>query len=119
MSLHLKGTIRQISPRETIERARSVFANVGITRVANVTGLDSIGVPTWIAVRPLARSLSVSQGKGLTHELAVASAVMECIEFHHAEMGLRADRTETITHYLHDENFGWCPAIANAAWLDT
>jgi YcaO-like protein with predicted kinase domain len=58
---------------------------VGITRVANVTGLDHIGVPTWMVVRPLAKSLTVSQGKGLTHPLAQASGLMESIEVYHAE----------------------------------
>ena len=57
----------------------------GITRVANITGLDRIGIPVWICVRPLGRSLSVAQGKGLTSELAEVSAVMESIECHHAE----------------------------------
>lgn len=58
---------------------------VGITRIGNVTGLDHVGVPTWQVVRPLARSLTVSQGKGLTDALAQASGIMESIELHHAE----------------------------------
>jgi ribosomal protein S12 methylthiotransferase accessory factor len=38
-----------------------------------------------MVVRPLARSLTVSQGKGISHDLALVSGVMECIELHHAE----------------------------------
>src|SRR5207249_1820972 len=41
--------------------------------------------PVWTSVRPLARSLSVSQGKGITQELAVVSGIMESIEVFHAE----------------------------------
>ena len=44
---------------------------MGITRLANVTGLDYIGVlpSTWPS-RPNARSLSVTQGKGLDPDSA-------------------------------------------------
>lgn len=58
---------------------------MGITRVANVTGLDVIGIPVVMVCRPNARSLSVSQGKGLTLAAARASGLMESIELWHAE----------------------------------
>lgn len=57
----------------------------GITRVADVTGLDELGLPVSVAVRPLSRALSVSQGKGLTAEHARLSAAMESIETWHGE----------------------------------
>ena len=84
-AVDLEGTIRAAGVESTLARARAAFREVGISRLANVTGLDHVGVPTWVAVRPLARSLTVSQGKGLTHALAQASAAMESIELHHAE----------------------------------
>lgn len=56
-----------------------------ITRVANITGLDVLNIPVWIACRPNSRSLAVSQGKGLDHPSAKASALMESVEAHHAE----------------------------------
>jgi ribosomal protein S12 methylthiotransferase accessory factor len=52
----------------------------GITRVAELTGLDTIGMPVYMAVRPLATTVGVSQGKGATPLLARISAVMEAIE---------------------------------------
>jgi ribosomal protein S12 methylthiotransferase accessory factor len=58
---------------------------MGITRVGNVTGLDCIGIPTTVAVRPNARSFSVSQGKGESLPQAIASAMMEACELFHAE----------------------------------
>jgi YcaO-like protein with predicted kinase domain len=58
---------------------------MGITRLGNVTGLDRIGIPVAIAVRPNSRSVSVSQGKGLDLAQAMASALMEAIEGFHAE----------------------------------
>jgi ribosomal protein S12 methylthiotransferase accessory factor len=57
----------------------------GITRVADLTGLDVLGVPVWAAVRPAALTLSVSQGKGATGRAAAVSAVMEALELWHVE----------------------------------
>lgn len=82
---YFHGTHRTVAPEETLERVARWFPEWGITRVADVTGMDRIGIPVALACRPNARSLSVSQGKGLTTAAARASAVMECIELHHAE----------------------------------
>jgi YcaO-like protein with predicted kinase domain len=58
---------------------------MGITRVANVTGLDCIGIPVTTVCRPNSRSLSVSQGKGATLDAAQTSGLMEAVELFHAE----------------------------------
>ena len=84
--LDLLGTFRARPAEETVAQAISVGQRIGITRLANVTGLDVLGIPTWVAIRPLSRSLTVSQGKGISHSLAKASALMESIELYHAEM---------------------------------
>ena len=81
----LGGTVRARSAEDTLARIKPRIPEFGITRVASVTGLDVLGVPVWMAVRPLARSLTVSQGKGISDALAYISAVMESIEMHHAE----------------------------------
>jgi ribosomal protein S12 methylthiotransferase accessory factor len=60
-------------------------ARFGISRVADITGLDILGIPVCVAVRPLARTLSVAQGKGASTSAAKVSAVMEAIELWHAE----------------------------------
>ena len=46
-----------------------------------------LGVPGGHRVRPNARSLAVSQGKGLTLAAAKVSAIMEAAELYHAETG--------------------------------
>ncbi len=74
-----------MAPEETIERVRPFLPVMGITRVANVTGLDSIGVPVVMVCRPNSWALSVSQGKGLTLVAAKASGLFESIEMYHAE----------------------------------
>lgn len=58
---------------------------MGISRIANITGLDCIGVPVVAVYRPNSRSLSVAQGKGLSLIAAKVSGAMEAIESYHAE----------------------------------
>lgn len=74
-----------MSPEQTWNRIRPLLDAHGITRVAEVTGLDRIGIPVFQAVRPASRTVSVSQGKGLDPISARVSAVMEAIELWHAE----------------------------------
>ncbi len=57
----------------------------GVTRLARVTGLDSVGIPVWSAIRPNSKTLAQSQGKGLDDPAAQASALMEAIEVATAE----------------------------------
>ncbi|MCW5589093.1 MAG: YcaO-like family protein [Legionellales bacterium] len=82
---YLSGTFRDNTPQETLQKVYLYLKNFGITRVADITHLDVLGIPTYIAMRPNAKGLSVSQGKGLTKELAKISALMESIERWHAE----------------------------------
>jgi YcaO-like protein with predicted kinase domain len=91
----LAGTHRTQSPKETLAAYRPLMQRLGITRLANVTGLDSIGIPVYMAVRPASRVLSVSQGKGLDKDAAAASALMESIELWHAERLLLPMRFES------------------------
>jgi YcaO-like protein with predicted kinase domain len=79
------GTHRLAAPEETLERARRLMPALGITRIANVTGLDTLGIPVVMVTRPNAKSLSVAQGKGLTLTAARVSGLMEAIESYHAE----------------------------------
>jgi YcaO-like protein with predicted kinase domain len=80
-----RGTHRLANPAETLAQVRPFSAQMGITRLGNVTGLDRIGIPVAIAVRPNSRSVSVAQGKGLDLPQAMASALMEACETFHAE----------------------------------
>ncbi|MBN8227559.1 YcaO-like family protein [Corallococcus macrosporus] len=82
---HCLGTHRMVSPEETLRRVRPFLPAMGITRVANITGLDRLGVPVVSVCRPNARSLAISQGKGLDLTAAKVSGVMEAVESYHAE----------------------------------
>ena len=80
-----KSTHRLIPPEETLARVSCYLPVMGITRVANVTGLDSVGIPVVMVCRPNSRSVSVSQGKGFNLAAAKVSGIMESIESFHAE----------------------------------
>ena len=79
------GTHRLATPEQTLARVRPLAARMGITRLGNITGLDRIGIPVAVAVRPNSRAVSVAQGKGLGLPQAMASALMEACEGFHAE----------------------------------
>lgn len=81
----VRGTHRALDPEQTLARVSRLMPIFGVTRVADVTGLDCIGVPVAMAYRPNARSVAVSPGKGLDLTAAKASALMEAVEGWHAE----------------------------------
>ena len=79
---------RRRHPSATVSYMRGMMSEFGITRLARVTGLDHVGVPVWSAIRPNAKTLAQSQGKGIDDPSAQASALMEAVEIATAE---RAD----------------------------
>ena len=82
---HLGETQRMRSPAETFEAYRRFMPTMGITRIANITGLDSLGLINYTAIRPNSRGLTTAQGKGLDDDTARVSALMESVESWHAE----------------------------------
>lgn len=78
---------------ETISVATNLAKEIGLTRVVDITGLDNIGIPVYSSIRPNAKLLQANSGKGLTHQHAKCSALMEAVEFYEAES---IGKTETI-----------------------
>lgn len=68
-----------------VEAAARCGAACGVSRLAEITGLDVLDVPVFQAVRPWSRALSVHQGKGATRAAAKVSALMEAVECCSAE----------------------------------
>jgi putative methanogenesis marker protein 1 len=93
-----RGTHRAVPPAETIQRVDPKLPAAGVTRVADITGLDRIGIPVFSSIRPMAEggAISVYNGKGTTAEEARVSAMMEAIERYSAEVG---DRELLIERY--------------------
>ena len=81
----LEATHRLVPPETTLRRVQPFASVMGITRIANVTGLDNIGIPVVMVCRPNSRSISVSQGKGYDLVSAKVSGLMESVESFHAE----------------------------------
>ncbi|MGZ4931049.1 MAG: YcaO-related McrA-glycine thioamidation protein [Halobacteriota archaeon] len=81
-------THRVMPPAQTLERIRSAIPEIGITRVADISGLDRIGLPVFSAIRPSAASgaISVYAGKGTTASEARVSVIMEAAERFSAEV---------------------------------
>jgi ribosomal protein S12 methylthiotransferase accessory factor len=79
------GTYRAATPEETWERVVPMLPRFRITRVADITGLDDIGLPVHVAYRPDGLTYAVSIGTGATPAQSRVSAVMESIEAWHAE----------------------------------
>lgn len=79
------GTHRARDPAKTFQEIKPYLAAAGVTRIADVTGLDRVGVPTTLALRPNAETMACSSGKGVTLDQANVSGAMEAFELHAAE----------------------------------
>ena len=99
--VYTNDTQRTVSPEETLARVEKFLPAAGITRVADITNLDRIGIPVFSSIRPTAGlgAVSVYNGKGATPAEAKVSAMMEGIERFSAEVhhhDLRVERYSRI-----------------------
>lgn len=84
------GTNRELEVAETLRRVTPYLRELRVTRLADVTGLDFIGIPVYSAVAPRSADvISVYNGKGGTAEAAKVSAVMEAAERFAATLPMR------------------------------
>lgn len=75
------GLDRIIPASETLLNVADVAESLGVTRLANITGLDRVGIPVYAAVVPNSNDiLSVYNGKGRRFIDAKVGALMEAIE---------------------------------------
>ncbi|OGQ85135.1 MAG: hypothetical protein A2289_10465 [Deltaproteobacteria bacterium RIFOXYA12_FULL_58_15] len=109
-----EGTHRWCRPRETLDRINPHLVAMGITRNADVTGLDCLKIPTFCSIRPQGKILQVSNGKGLTSEAAEVSALMEAIELYHAENPPAELRRSTALEMRDSGDRFWVPVKENA-----
>lgn len=79
--LKIDGIERTVPAAETIKKVARAAEFLGVTRLADITGLDRIGIPVYSSVVPKSHdSLSVYNGKGVRPVDAQAGALMEAIE---------------------------------------
>lgn len=81
-------TQRAVPLEETLQRIEPKVPAAGITRVADITNLDRIGIPVFSCIRPTAEdgAITVYNGKGATVEESRISAIMEGIERYSSEV---------------------------------
>jgi ribosomal protein S12 methylthiotransferase accessory factor len=86
---YVLDTHRSKPPEETLKSAKKAASAAGITRVADITGLDRLGIPVFTSMRPRAEegAITVYNGKGFTAQEAEVSAIMEGVERYSAEKG--------------------------------
>ncbi len=77
----LSSSVRITSAKNTIEKAKKISTELGITRVTDITKLDFLDMPVFASIRPVGKVLCVHNGKGVFPEEAKAGAYMEAIEF--------------------------------------
>jgi YcaO-like protein with predicted kinase domain len=82
-----------------LARIQPLLWEAEITRCADITGLDRVGIPVTLAVRPNARLIVGATGKGSTLVHATVSGLMEALEVHHAEYAEHADLGVVMTSY--------------------
>lgn len=104
--LKLSGTHRTTSAEQTWEKIAPLAFKIGITRVANITGLDRIGIPVTAVVRPTSKTLAVSSGKGTSLVIAQVSGFMESLELYCAE-----EHDPEPLHLPYNELIKHCDAI--------
>ncbi|HEY9386098.1 MAG TPA: YcaO-like family protein [Nitrososphaeraceae archaeon] len=76
-----EATSRTIPISATLKKASIVSQRIGISRIADITNMDRLGIPNYSAVLPGTEDyIWVYSGKGPTHRHARASALMESIE---------------------------------------
>jgi len=91
-------THRAVNPEETINRVEKKLKFAGVTRIAEITHLDRVGIPVYSAIRPGAAegAVSIYAGKGATKIQAKASAMMEAFERYSAEFQ-KSDKDNVIS----------------------
>ena len=68
------------SPEDTLKAIDPWLKKCGVSRLADLTGMDNIGIPVYASIRPDSKSLKVDSGKGTTKAQARCSAAMESLE---------------------------------------
>ena len=72
---------RTVPLAQTLALIPQLRERYGITRIADITHLDRIGIPVMSAIVPDSPDgISIYNGKGATRESALAGAVMEAVE---------------------------------------
>jgi ribosomal protein S12 methylthiotransferase accessory factor len=76
---------RALAAEAVLELLLPLMPCIGVSRLADITGLDRLGIPVINAIRPTGLLLQMSSGRGMHPAAARVSALMEAIEHMHIE----------------------------------
>lgn len=96
--MRLTTSLRSRSAADTAGIAQALAPSLGITRVADATGLDRLGLPVFFSDRPRGRVAKVHSGKGMTAADARVGALMEALEFAVAESAVAGGPLVCVDH---------------------
>jgi ribosomal protein S12 methylthiotransferase accessory factor len=76
------ATHRIVSPETTLSNVQGIMGSIGVTHIEDITDMDRIGIPVFLAFQrlPTTPSEAVFKGKGASPTEATVSAMMEAIE---------------------------------------
>ena len=80
-ALRLNSSLRCRPPAQTWQLASTLMADLGISRVTDITRMDRLGLPVFASVRPRGQVLRVHAGKGIETAEAQVGALMEAVEY--------------------------------------
>jgi ribosomal protein S12 methylthiotransferase accessory factor len=113
-----QSSLRARDADETYARALPLAPGLGISRVTEITQLDRIGLPVFVAIRPdaLPGTLCVSAGKGLTRAEARIGALMESLELAWTEhrrstIAVERIRADSLSAERPDALLEFCPRL--------
>ena len=115
---HGSGAHHERASEHTYARIQPHLDSLGVTRLANVTGFDRLGIPVYNAVVPRADdTICVYHGKGRTVADARTSAAMEAIERTAAALPLRPAAVAAYDRLVAEGHAALRPGDLNIALL--
>lgn len=95
----------------TLPVAIAAGRTAGVTRLGDVSAFAVPGIWVYQATRPMARTLAVSQGKGLSQSAAMISALLESVELYSAETLAARGPERTLASFGDEHVALWSGAI--------
>ncbi|MCT4534762.1 YcaO-like family protein [Halodesulfovibrio sp.] len=78
--MYTTGTIRTRHPRNTLAKITPHMPALGVACCQNITHIDRLDIPVFVAATPLNSIIQNAWGKGCTTDAAQTAALMEAVE---------------------------------------
>lgn len=78
--MYTTGTVRTRHPRNTLAKITPHMPALGVACCQNITRIDRLDIPVFVAATPLNSIMQNAWGKGCTTDAAQTAALMEAVE---------------------------------------